>query len=114
MTIIESIKNFFNNRSMMTRILENMDFSIDSELSDDDVPSDFDYDKSVHNFSLTKKEAYLAHNFCKEHLSCARKNPATIGGYVNYSFTPTGIGDCVKIKCNICGEEKDITDYDTW
>jgi hypothetical protein len=32
---------------------------------------------------------------------------------VTYCFTPTGIGDVVKLKC-LCGEVVDITDYDMW
>lgn len=31
-----------------------------------------------------------------------------------YSFTPTGIADAITIKCNFCGEEENITNYDIW
>lgn len=31
-----------------------------------------------------------------------------------YELSGTGIGTCIKIKCPICGEEKDITDIDSW
>ena len=31
-----------------------------------------------------------------------------------YELSGTGIGTCIKIKCPICGEEKDITDTDSW
>ena len=31
-----------------------------------------------------------------------------------YMFTPTGIGIGVKVRCNYCGEIKDITDYELW
>lgn len=38
----------------------------------------------------------------------------TIGGKFTYIFTPTGIGTAVVVRCNACGEEKDITDVDSW
>ena len=38
----------------------------------------------------------------------------TIGGKFTYIFTPTGIGTAVVVRCNACGEEKDITDIDSW
>ena len=31
-----------------------------------------------------------------------------------YTLTGTGIGTAIKIKCPKCGEEKDITDMDSW
>lgn len=31
-----------------------------------------------------------------------------------YELTGTGIGTCITIRCPICGEEKDITDIDSW
>lgn len=31
-----------------------------------------------------------------------------------YELSGTGIGTCIKIKCPICEEEKDITDTDSW
>lgn len=31
-----------------------------------------------------------------------------------YELSGTGIGTCIKIKCPICGEEKDITDIGSW
>lgn len=31
-----------------------------------------------------------------------------------YTLTGTGIGTIISVRCPICGEEKDITDYDKW
>ena len=31
-----------------------------------------------------------------------------------YELTGTGVGTAITIKCPVCGEEKDITDYDCW
>lgn len=41
-------------------------------------------------------------------------NKGAIGGHISYIFTPTGIGTAIKLKCSVCNEEKDITDYNTW
>lgn len=37
-----------------------------------------------------------------------------IGGKFTYIFTPTGIGTAIVVRCNACGEEKDITDVNSW
>ena len=36
------------------------------------------------------------------------------GGKYLYELTGTGIGTAITIKCPVCGEEKNITDYDCW
>lgn len=64
-------------------------------------------------FKLTEKENELAEKFLQDH-----RHPevykGTIGGGVEYIFTPTTIGDSISIKCTICDEEENITDYDSW
>lgn len=35
-------------------------------------------------------------------------------GSFTFSFTPTGIGDVIKVKSNLTGLEIDITDVDSW
>ena len=35
------------------------------------------------------------------------------GGKISWTFTRTGLGLCVVVKC-ICGEEINITDTDVW
>ena len=35
-------------------------------------------------------------------------------GNYTYSFTPTGIGDGIKVKSHLTGLELDITDIDNW
>lgn len=37
-----------------------------------------------------------------------------VGNTYWYELSGTGIGTYIKIKCPICGEEKDITDIDSW
>jgi cupin superfamily acireductone dioxygenase involved in methionine salvage len=64
-------------------------------------------------FKLNEKENELAEEFLQEH-----RHPeiykGTIGGHMNFIFTPTSIGDACTIKCTICGAEKNITDYNNW
>jgi len=64
-------------------------------------------------FKLNEKESELAEKFENEH-----RHPevykGAIGGHINFIFTPTSIGDACSIRCDICGEEENITDYDCW
>jgi hypothetical protein len=62
----------------------------------------------------TLKEYKQIQAFKEKHKNCIRKNPTTIGGGFSYIFTPTGIGTAVSIKCNICNEDENCTDYDCW
>lgn len=36
------------------------------------------------------------------------------GSTYQYEITGTGIGNCISIKCPVCGESQDITDTTTW
>jgi len=62
-------------------------------------------------FEMNDVECKSANAFAEKHSTC-KAHP--IGGSkFSYIFTPT-IGMNVHIKCLICGEEKDISDYDCW
>ena len=66
-----------------------------------------EYDSIVElNESLRKKVAEW--NKDSHYKSC--KN----GSKYLYELTGTGIGTAITIKCPVCGEEKNITDYDCW
>jgi cupin superfamily acireductone dioxygenase involved in methionine salvage len=64
-------------------------------------------------FKLNEKENELAEKFMQEH-----RHPevykGTIGGHINFIFTPTSVGDACTIKCTICNSEENITDYNSW
>lgn len=62
-------------------------------------------------FELHGKEIERAKAFEKKHIKCAKEHPTTIGGHISYIFTPTSIGTAVSVKCFLCGEEKNITEY---
>lgn len=36
-----------------------------------------------------------------------------IGGRHSFVFTPTGLGECVEVRC-ICGEKINLTEVDDW
>lgn len=63
-------------------------------------------------FTLTPNEVDEYNKFIEEHKNC--KCSATIGGKISVIFTPTGLGDAKSVKCNVCGEEKEITDVSNW
>lgn len=62
--------------------------------------------------SLTPNEDKDVKEFKLKHCSCKSKHPKS--GYYSYILTPTGIGYVLEIKCNHCGEIKNITDYNSW
>ena len=64
-------------------------------------------------FKLNELENELAEEFMNNHRH-PEINKGAIGGHMEFIFTPTAIGDACSIRCDICGEEKNITDYDTW
>ena len=64
------------------------------------------------NFTLNPNEVDEYNKFIEEHKNC--KCSATIGGKISIIFTPTGLGDAKSVKCNVCGEEKEITDVSNW
>lgn len=68
---------------------------------------------------LTDKEKQSEKEFLAAHKTCSYEilnKPffSTEGGQFTYLVTPTGLGDCISIRCNACGEIKDITDSDNW
>ena len=64
-------------------------------------------------FELDDLEEERAKEFREKHKDCYVPH-TTISGQFSYIFTPTGIGYGVSIRCEICGESEDITNYDNW
>lgn len=73
----------------------------------------------VINFTLNETESKCADEFYKKHKDCCSKLTrkrffSSTGGELSYIITPTGLGNCITIRCNSCGEEKEITDTSNW
>jgi len=49
----------------------------------------------------------------KKHQCKLKNNIGAIGGRLTFSFTPTGLGVIIKVKC-ACGEELDLSNYEEW
>ena len=64
-------------------------------------------------FKLNEKEEAAAKEFMRQHRH-PEANKGAIGGHIHFIFTPTYIADACSIRCTICNEEKNITDYDCW
>ena len=68
-------------------------------------------------FELIGEELKIYNKWLHEHNKvCPIKNGGTqaaIGGRLTFSFTPTGLGPAVSVKC-ACGEKHNCTDYDSW
>lgn len=65
-------------------------------------------------FELNGKENAVAILWKKAHAKKhVMKSVAAISGRWSYIFTPNSIGTAITVRC-ICGEEKDVTNYDDW
>lgn len=51
------------------------------------------------------------HEFWKAHFYCRTEDS---DNKFRYLAVHTGIGDIVKVTCQVCGKTGDITDYGTW
>ena len=49
--------------------------------------------------------------FCEKHQH-PEADKGAIGGHISFRFTLTSIGDMPTVRCGVCGEEENITDYD--
>lgn len=67
------------------------------------------------SFGLNNEEDKMLFEWLYKHdETCPLKhNQGAIGGRLTYCFTPTGLGDVIKVKCS-CGEEIDLTIYEDW
>lgn len=71
-------------------------------------------------FGLYKEQSEIAAKWMDEH-DKARHIPegkthrysGAIGGAYTWSFTGTSLGQVVTVTCS-CGEELDVSDYDSW
>lgn len=64
-------------------------------------------------FKLNEIEEAAAKEFEQKHRHPG-VNKGSIGGHIHYIFTPTSITTACCIRCAICGEQKNITDYNCW
>ena len=64
-------------------------------------------------FKLDETEEAAAEEFLQQHRH-PEVNKGAIGGHIKFIFTPTALADACSIRCTICGEEKNITDYNCW
>ena len=64
-------------------------------------------------FTLADDEEKAALQFEADHDHPAN-NHGAIGGGIQYRFTPTGLGPVIIIKCTVCEQEQNITEFDKW
>ena len=61
---------------------------------------------------LTDIEKIRYAKFIERHKKCSC--PGFTGGKITFMITPNSLGIQIIVKCNMCGETKDCTDYNTW
>lgn len=96
-----------SNESLKNKITE-----LENYNKDDEVEALKEALKSLRErsiYCLSEKQRIQVDKFNKEHYE---KHPCKYT--VSYILTPTGIGTGATVKCNKCGEELNITDYDLW
>lgn len=66
--------------------------------------------------TLTNKQCLAVDAFKAEHnVACKGMGHCTdFGGDISIIVSSDGIGQCVHVMCNRCGEIEDITDVDCW
>jgi len=65
------------------------------------------------NFQLDNKQLKDYIEWDKKHQCKFKNNCGAIGGRLTFTFTPTGLGVIIKVKC-ACGEELDLSNYEEW
>ena len=63
---------------------------------------------------LTEKEVESEIRFRDAHNHHRGLKVGLFSSTFQYEITGTGVGTILKIRCPVCGEERDITDYDAW
>ena len=85
-----------------------------SELGNDTIICIFPGGAGMSTISQLMKPSSPYNKFVNEHL-IEREEHKCNGGRAPYIIpNHTGIGTIFKVKCPICGEEKDITDSEAW
>jgi len=89
-------------RDVMTKLSTFIDMKELDKFKVMKLEDEFQLDK----FELSKIEQERKWLFDNVHRNCDRSTSLV--------FTPTSIGCCVKVRCNCCKEEVDITDVSCW
>lgn len=68
--------------------------------------------------TFTEKEKERIEQFMLQHKNCVqyylgKSFFSTTGGQYTFIITPTGLGNIVQVRCNICDKIEDVTD-DNW
>lgn len=99
--------------SMCTK-LEHCQKQLTEFSAQDEIKKANEYAESIREhslFTMSAKEAEAIKEFKAKHFSCQSDRLSTSYEYV---LTGTGIGTAISIRCPVCGEEKNVTDYDMW
>jgi hypothetical protein len=63
---------------------------------------------------LGEPESLMARRFMDLHNSIHGTYAGAAGGRYSWRITSTGIGTITVVVCGACGEELDVTDYESW
>ena len=83
------------------------EWSKDEEITKEKQRADYYITNSL--CVLSDKEMQSKKAFIDKHYASCQN-----GGRYQYELIGTGIGTAITIRCPICGEEENITDYNCW
>ena len=88
-------------------------FSETEEIRKRDEKIDDLYHRSL--LLMSEKELHSERAFRTRHYELHNGGKSKTGSntYI-YTISGTGLGPTIQIKCPICGEEEDITDFESW
>ena len=69
------------------------------------------------SFSLSDTERQSLSQWCEAHETETQHFSTyggAIGGAITLSFTPSSVGVFSVVRCNRCGKEHHLTDFDLW
>ena len=106
---LQDIKNEY--ARSLTRNSELCDLidSLESGEKFKELERELDYYKTRSIYILYGKEKERYDDFINEHCGCDCKSKQ-----INIELTGTGLGDCITLRCPVCGSSEDITDTDEW
>lgn len=65
-------------------------------------------------FELVGKELAEAQQWRASHRCRPDAQASTTRGDFSYSFTPGGLGTTIVLTCHLCGQSKNVTDFEVW
>ena len=105
--ILEDIKNYDKVKNKQIEYLQNKLNTYDENKLVKELKEEIQDINNRALVVLSDEEIIEADKFKKKHYDCCKSG-------IEYIISFTGIGTCIKVKCENCNDSLDITDYGNW